>query len=62
MCGMRNNEAINKCRRLCSTMPLRASTKIMAKLVVEAPVTILRVYCICPGVSAIINFRFGVAK
>ena len=29
---------------------------------VEAPVTMFRVYWICPGVSAIMNFRLGVAK
>ena len=33
-----------------------------AKFAVEAPVTIFRVYCIWPGVSAIINFLLGVAK
>ena len=29
---------------------------------VEAPVTMLRVYCTWPGVSAMMNLRFGVAK
>ena len=33
-----------------------------ATFAVEAPVTIFRVYWICPGVSAIINLRFGVEK
>ncbi len=29
---------------------------------VEAPVTMLRVYCTCPGVSARMNVRRGVLK
>ena len=42
----------------------RAASEVLhaAKLAVEAPVTILRVYWIWPGVSAIMNLRFGVAK
>ena len=28
----------------------------------EAPVTMLRVYSVCPGVSAMMNLRLGVAK
>ncbi|COZ82947.1 Uncharacterised protein [Mycobacterium tuberculosis] len=28
----------------------------------DAPVTMLRVYWMCPGVSAMMNFRLGVAK
>jgi len=46
----------------CSVRPLRASTKIMARSAVEAPVTMLRVYWMWPGVSAMMNFRRGVAK
>ena len=34
----------------------------MATSAVEAPVAILRVYCSWPGVSAMMNFRFGVEK
>ena len=34
----------------------------MARSAVEAPVTMLRVYCTCPGVSAMMNLRLGVAK
>ena len=33
-----------------------------ARFAVDAPVTIFRVYCSCPGVSAIINLRFAVEK
>jgi len=33
-----------------------------ARSVVDAPVTMLRVYCSCPGVSATMNFRFSVEK
>ncbi len=28
----------------------------------DAPVTMLRVYCVWPGVSAMMNLRLGVAK
>jgi hypothetical protein len=41
---------------------LRASTRITAKVGVEAPVVMLRVYCSCPGVSATMNLRLAVAK
>jgi hypothetical protein len=47
---------------VCSWIPLRASTRMMARFAVLAPVTMLRVYWICPGVSAMMNLRFGVAK
>ena len=36
-------------RRVCSITPLRASTRITATSAVEAPVTMLRVYCTWPG-------------
>ena len=49
-------------RRVCVNTPLRASTKIIAKFAVEAAVTMLRVYCSCPGASAIINLRVPVLK
>ena len=39
-----------------------ASIKMMATSAVEAPVAMLRVYCSCPGVSAMMNLRFGVEK
>jgi hypothetical protein len=48
--------------RVCSITPLRASTSTMARLAVEAPVTMLRVYWMCPGVSAMMNLRLAVAK
>ena len=59
---MRNSDAMNACRRDCSSTPLRASTRISARSAVEAPVTMLRVYCSCPGVSAMMNLRRGVWK
>jgi hypothetical protein len=34
----------------------------MARFAVLAPVTMLRVYCTWPGVSAMMNLRRGVAK
>ena len=43
-------------------MPLRASTRTMARSAVDAPVTMLRVYWMWPGVSAMMNFRLGVVK
>ena len=39
-----------------------ASTSTIARSAVEAPVTMLRVYCTWPGVSAMMNLRLGVAK
>jgi hypothetical protein len=50
------------CRRVCSTTPWRASTRMIARSAVLAPVTMLRVYCTCPGVSARMNERRAVAK
>jgi hypothetical protein len=61
-CGIRSSEAMNAWRRLCSTTPVRASTSTMARFAVEAPVTMLRVYCTWPGQSAMMNLRRGVAK
>jgi hypothetical protein len=34
---------------------------MIARSAVEAPVAMLRVYCLCPGVSAMMN-RLGVEK
>jgi hypothetical protein len=59
---MPSSEAMNACRRDCSSTPLRASIRMIATSAVEAPVTMLRVYCTWPGVSAMMNLRFGVAK
>ena len=61
-CGMRSSDAMNACRRDCSSTPLRASTSTSARSAVEAPVTMLRVYCSWPGVSAMMNLRRGVWK
>ena len=41
---------------------LAASTRTIARSAVEAPVTMFRVYWMCPGVSAMMNLRRGVAK
>ena len=38
------------------------STRMMAASAVLAPVTMLRVYCTWPGVSAMMNLRRAVAK
>ena len=56
-----NNEAINKCRLDCSINPLVASTSI-AISAIDAAVTILRAYSLCPGVSAKMNLRLSVVK
>ena len=61
-CLMPNKETKKVCRRVCVITPVRASTRITARLAVEPPVIMLRVYCSCPGVSAIINFRLLVEK
>ena len=51
-----------ECRRVCSITPLRASTRITATSAVDAPVTMLRVYCTCPGASASWKRRRGVTN
>ena len=61
-CGIPSNVARNACRRDCSSTPLRASMRISARSAVDAPVTMLRVYWVWPGVSTMMNLRFGVAK
>ena len=38
----------------------RASIRMTARLQVDAPVAMLRVYCSCPGQSAMMNFRWPV--
>ena len=46
----------------CSSTPLRASSSTTARSAVEAPVTMLRVYCWWPGQSAMMKRRLAVAK
>src|SRR4051812_48541459 len=62
MCGMPSSDAMNAWRFVCSTTPLRASTRTIARSAVDAPVTMLRVYCTWLGVSARMNERRAVAK
>ena len=57
--GTRSSDRITACRRDCSVRPWRASTSTRPRSAVEAPVTMLRVYCTWPGVSAMMNLRFG---
>ena len=59
---MPSSALMNAWRFDCSSTPLRASSRITARSAVEAPVTMLRVYCWCPGQSAMMKRRFGVAK
>ena len=54
---MPSSVARNACRRDCSSTPLRASMRISATSAVDAPVTMLRVYWMWPGVSAMMNLR-----
>ena len=61
-CGMPSIELMNAWRLDCETTPLRASTSTIARSAVEAPVTMLRVYCSWPGVSAMMKRRCAVAK
>lgn len=61
-CGTRSSAATAACLRVCSMTPLRASTRTTARSAVEAPVTMFRVYCTWPRVSARMNRRCGVAK
>ena len=58
-CGTRSSAATARCRRVCSSTPLRASTSSTMTWAVEEPVTVLRVYCTCPGQSARMNLRAG---
>ena len=61
-CGTPSSDEMNMCRCDCSTMPLRASIRISDRSAVDVPVTMLRVYCTWPGVSAMMNLRRGVWK
>jgi hypothetical protein len=53
---------MDACRLDCTSRPLVASIRITIRLAVDAPVTMFRVYCSWPGVSAMMNFRRGVEK
>jgi hypothetical protein len=59
---MPSSDAMKAWRRVCSTTPVRASTSTIARSAVDAPVTMLRVYCTWPGVSARMKVRRAVAK
>ena len=61
-CGTRISAATARWRRVCSSTPLRASTSSTSASAVDEPVTVLRVYCTCPGQSASTNERWAVAK
>jgi hypothetical protein len=62
MCGTPSMEDRKACRRVCSITPLRASIRMSDTCAFDAPVTMLRVYSVWPGVSAMMNLRLGVAK
>ena len=61
-CGTRISAATARWRRVCSSTPLRASTSSTRASAVDDPVTVLRVYCTCPGQSASTKERCAVAK
>ena len=61
-CGMPTSEASLEWRRVCVSTPLRASIRMMARLAVDAAVTMLRVYCSWPGASAMMYLRVPVEK
>jgi hypothetical protein len=61
-CGICSSEAMKPWRLRLGQHAERASIRMMARSAVEAPVTMLRVYWMWPGVSAMMNLRFGVAK
>ena len=61
-CSMPSSDTMYECRRVCVTTPLVASTSITARSALDPPVIMLRVYCSCPGVSAMINLRLFVEK
>ena len=48
-CFTCSSDAITAWRRDCSSTPLRASMSTSARSAVDAPVTMLRVYCTWPG-------------
>ena len=58
-CGTRSSATTERCRRVCSSTPLRPSISTMTASAVVAPVTMLRVYCTCPGQSARMKPRAG---
>jgi hypothetical protein len=60
--GICKSEAMKPWRLDWVTTPCCASTRMMASSAVDAPVTMLRVYWMWPGVSAMMNLRRGVAK
>jgi hypothetical protein len=62
MWGICSREARKPWRFDWVSTPLRASISTMASSAVEAPVTMLRVYWMWPGVSAMMNLRLGVEK
>ena len=59
---LHDSRAISRCRRVCGSSPLVTSTKSTIASELLAPVAMLRVYCSCPGESAMMNLRRGVAK
>ena len=59
---MRSSDAMNAWRRGLLDDALARVDEHDRRSAVEAPVTMLRVYWMCPGVSAMMNLRRGVAK
>ncbi len=62
MWGTPSSEAMKAWRLDWVRTPSRASMSSTASSAVEAPVTMLRVYCSWPGQSAMMKRRAGVRK
>ena len=56
------NEPMLACLLVWVVIPFRASTRIIIRSELDAPVIMLRVYCSWPGASAMMNFLLGVEK
>ena len=56
-CATRSSCSTDRCRRVCSRTPLRASMSTTTASAVDAPVTVFLVYCTCPGQSARMKLR-----
>ena len=60
--GIPRRDAMKEWRLVWVRTPRCASMSRIARFAEEAPVTMLRVYCSWPGVSARMKWRFAVEK
>ena len=59
---MPSSDTMKLWRRVWVRTPLRASIRMTLRSAVDAPVTMLRVYCSWPGVSATMKCRRALEK